>query len=374
VHGEQDLSRYKELFDAAPVAYIFLSDDGAIVDANRAATRLLGVERDVLVLQRFDSFFAPLQQTAFQGLLREAARSPLPVSAEMALASAAAAPHRAVSLHLSVSLPRPQGGYLVMAVDMTERRRIDETLSAAKKMEAIGRLSGRVAHDLDNLLTVILMHASFALETSEGNQTLHQDLLELAAAARQAEALTRQLTQFCRSRESVKDLCNANEVAQSLSPRLATELGDAIRLELDLAEPLGLVPMAAGQFEQLLTHLLTNAREAMPSGGTVTIRTLGVDADAPCAARYFGRSEAFVLIVVRDTGVGMDAETASRVFEPFFSTKTRSGGRGVGLSAAYGLVHQAGGEILVQSAPGAGATFEVYLPAVAPADIPPQTA
>jgi CheY-like chemotaxis protein/two-component sensor histidine kinase len=231
-------------------------------------------------------------------------------------------------------------------------------------MESVGRLAGGVAHDFNNLLTLILGYGDL-LRRSLASQPEQLKRVELIMqAGHSAAALTRQLLAFSRRQVLVTKVLDLNALVGRLAPMLQRVIGEDIELAIDVAPDLERVRADAAQMEQVLMNLVVNARDAMPGGGGLTISTRN-RAAPPAAAGGAGDGRRQVVLAVRDTGVGMDDEVLSHVFEPFFTTKEEGKGTGLGLATVYGIVHQSGGRIEVESRPGTGTTFSVYLPPVA---------
>jgi two-component system, cell cycle sensor histidine kinase and response regulator CckA len=259
-----------------------------------------------------------------------------------------------------------------MVHDLTERlraedarRELEDQLRAAQKLEAVGQLAGGVAHDFNNLLAVILNYAWLLMEQLPEGDPAREDAREIAQAGESAAALTRQLLAFSRKQVLEPRVLDLNTIVSRLDKMLRRLIGEHLRLALELAPELGRVKADPGQLEQVVMNLVVNARDAMAAGGTLTLATADVDLDAAGAAQIPEATPGpYVLLRVRDTGHGMDAATQQRIFEPFFTTKALGSGTGLGLSTVYGIVRQSGGTIRVQSAPGRGTTFEVYLPRV----------
>ena len=241
---------------------------------------------------------------------------------------------------------------LATARDVTERNLLEEQLRQAQKMESIGRLAGGVAHDFNNLLTAIRGYAELLLLDLEDDAPARESAAEIARAASRAAGLTGQLLAFSRKQVLRPQRLDLNEIVSGMSSMLSRMLGEDVALTTALATDLRPTMADPTQLEQVLLNLAVNARDAMPRGGRLTVRTANVDLDAG----------PHVALVVADTGTGMDAETAERIFEPFYTTKDVGAGTGLGLATVHGIVAQSGGAIDVISEPGIGTTFTVCLP------------
>jgi PAS domain S-box-containing protein len=254
--------------------------------------------------------------------------------------------------------------FVVIAHEGAERRNLQTQLAKAQRLEAVGKLAGGIAHDFNNLLSAITMFAELISADLAAEDPHRQDLEQVQQAVKRGSLLTRQLLAFSRQQVLQPTVLDPNVVITDVAKMLKRLIGEDIELVMRLDPGAGCVRADAGQLEQVLLNLVVNARDAMPSGGSVTIATAATRLDHD-AARQLGLAQSgrFVTIAVADTGAGMTAEVRARVFEPFFSTKGAKG-TGLGLATSYGIVTQSGGHIGVASEPGRGCTFTIYLPAV----------
>jgi PAS domain S-box-containing protein len=259
---------------------------------------------------------------------------------------------------------------VVVFLDITEARRSEQeraTLEAqlqhSQKMESVGRLAGGIAHDFNNMLGVILGHAEMALQYVDPAQPLHEGLEEIQQAARRSADLTRQLLAFARKQPISPARLDLNATVTGMLRLLQRMLGEDVRLVLKPGADLWPIKMDPSQIDQILANLCVNARDAITEVGTLTIETGNVSCDeATCAGRPDARPGEYVRLAVSDDGCGMDEETRARIFEPFFTTKALGKGTGLGLATLYGIVTQNAGFIDVDSEPGSGTTFTIYLP------------
>src|SRR2546422_296489 len=244
-----------------------------------------------------------------------------------------------------------------------ERRRLEEQLLLSQKLEAVGRLAGGVAHDFNNVLTAIIGSTELLLLDTPPGAPNREELDIIRDAGVRAQELIRQLLAFSARQVLNPVVLDLNRLVKNVNKMLRRLIGEDVKLVTALAPDLGAVRADPGQIEHALVNLALNARDAMPQGGQLTITKQNVDiADgSPAVSVPPGRC---VLLQGTDTGVGMDRETQQRVFDPFFTTKPRGKGSGLGLATVHGIVRQSGGDVTVESAPGAGATFRIYLPCV----------
>jgi two-component system cell cycle sensor histidine kinase/response regulator CckA len=267
----------------------------------------------------------------------------------------------------------------VFAEDITERRVLEKQLRMAQKMEAIGRLSGGIAHDFNNLLGVIIGYSQVLKRTLGPSHSSYEHAEEIEKASQRAVSLTRQLLAFSRQQVLEPAILSLNALVTDMEKMLPRLLGEDIKVDLNLDPALGQVKADQSQLEQVLMNLAVNARDAMPDGGKLTVRTTNADLDLAYTRHHPGSKPGrYVMLAVTDNGIGMDPETQAHIFEPFFTTKERDKGTGLGLSTVYGVVKQSGGYIAVDSEKGKGASFSIFLPRVeqtveAPEAVSPKT-
>jgi PAS domain S-box-containing protein len=252
---------------------------------------------------------------------------------------------------------------VVNSRDVTERHMLEEELRQSQKMEAVGRLAGGIAHDFNNLLAVMLGYTTLTQSRAGDAAVVTRNLDHIRTAAERAASLTRQLLTFSRKQVLMPRVLELDAVVRELGTMLERLIGEDVQLVTGIAGARGRIRADRGQMEQVIVNLAVNARDAMPHGGRldITLRDVTVEAAGEAGALRPGR---YARLEVRDNGVGMGAETLERVFEPFFSTKEKGKGTGLGLATVYGIVKQSGGHISVKSAPGQGTTFRIWLPEV----------
>jgi two-component system, cell cycle sensor histidine kinase and response regulator CckA len=247
--------------------------------------------------------------------------------------------------------------------DITQRKRLEAEFLQAQKMESIGRLAGGVAHDFNNLLTVITSYVYLAMDKLPPGDSARGDLQEIQKAAARATDLVRQLLTFARRPTVEPRVLDLNDLIVDIEKTIHGLISEDIELVTLLAPGLGQIKADPGQIEQVLVNLVVNARDAMPNGGKVTIETGHVTFDPTDVLMRIGIiAGRYVLLAISDTGMGMTEEVRQHIFEPFFTTKAPGRGTGLGLSICYGIVTQHGGSIEVNSTPGHGTTFTIYLP------------
>lgn len=256
-------------------------------------------------------------------------------------------------------------GGVALNVEIIERKRLEEQLRLSQRLDAVGRLAGGIAHDFNNLLMVIGSGAQMALMDLPEESRIREDLGDIKRAADRAATLTKQLLAFSRNQVLQPQVLNLNETVRGTEKILRRLIGEDVELVTILDPQLGRVEADPGQIDQVLIKLAVNARDAMPTGGTLVLTTTNATI-TPRQARshpYQVTPGEYVVVTVEDSGHGMRAETLAHIFEPFFSTKKELG-NGLGLATVYGIVKQSGGYVWVESSPGGGTTFHVYLPRV----------
>jgi PAS domain S-box-containing protein len=258
---------------------------------------------------------------------------------------------------------------VIVSRDITERKRAEERLllqeeqlRQAQKMEAIGRLSGGIAHDFNNLLAVMIGYGESIEQSIAPDDPLHKSAEEIRKAGERAAALIHQLLAFSRQQVLQPRILDLNVVVSDMGTMLRRLIGMHIEFSTRLAPQLGPVKADQSQIEQVIVNLVVNARDAMPEGGNLRIETSNLELEGDLGSSLPFQPGLYVLLTVKDTGVGMDANTQRHIFEPFFTTKGTGKGTGLGLATVYGVVKQSGGGVAVDSEPGKGSTFKIYLP------------
>ncbi len=251
---------------------------------------------------------------------------------------------------------------LGVGADISDRKSLEAQFRQSQKMEAVGQLAGGLAHDFNNMLTAILGYSSFVLETMGPQDARRADMEEVIKSGQRAAALTRQLLAFSRKQILQPTSVSLNALVNGIRPMLSRLIGEHVELVSLLAPDACAVRADPGQLEQVIMNLVVNARDAMPTGGRVTVETATVTLDESFKHDVVVQPGPYVMLAVSDSGTGIDEQTKRRLFEPFFTTKEPGKGTGLGLATVYGIVTQSGGYIAVDSEPGHGATFKVYLP------------
>jgi len=358
---------FATLVEHAPVGIYRSSPEGRFLSVNAAVVRMLGYETGAQVLNLDMARDVYADAAERQRLVERDTYSDRQY--DNVEATWKRRDGRLLTVQLSVRAVRNAAGrvdyYETFVRDVTDQRRLQQQVLQSQKMEAVGRLAGGVAHDFNNLLTVITSYSDLLLEDLAPGDAKRDDLEQVRKAADGAAALTRQLLAFSRQQVVEPRVVSLNTVVEGLQKILRRVIGEDIEVTIALAPDLESVRADVGQLEQVLMNLVVNARDAMPTGGRLTVETANVEHDPEYARdREAAAVRRFAMLAVTDTGCGMDEATKARIFEPFFTTKETGKGTGLGLATVYGIVKQAGGFIWVYSEPGQGTSFKIYLPAV----------
>ena len=370
--------RFRSAFEQSMIGMSLTGFDGRLLKVNAALCALIGWTEEELLSINFADITHPDDLPENLVKMRELVAG---LRSQYRMEKRFRRPDGSyVWVDLCVSLvpeSRGRAPYVVAQIsDISARRAAEDALRDREdeirhlqKMEAVGRLAGGVAHDFNNLLTVINVHSAFLMESLDETDPRREDAEAIGNAGIRAAGLTRQLLAFSRKQILKTTVLDLNAIVHESQKMLRRLLGEDIEINTILADDLGRVVADASQVDQVLMNLALNARDAMPDGGQLTIATRSATVtDGDMASSRVIPAGNYAVIEVTDSGTGMDAATQARAFEPFFTTKEQGKGTGLGLATVYGIVTQSAGHVLLKSAPGAGTTFEVYLPVVSTAE------
>jgi PAS domain S-box-containing protein len=356
------------LLESASQAIVSIDRGGRIVLANRRAEEIFGYSGDELLGARIEMLLPESKRPAHSrdrdNFFDRPRTRPMGIGMDL---SGRRKDGSEVPVEVSLSYIEVDEGVFAIAFvsDISQRKRLEEQLLHAQKMEAVGRLAGGVAHDFNNMLTVISGYNRMILDELSTLDPLRGYAEEILKAADRAAALTNQLLAFSRRQIMQPRVINVSAVLIQTQKMLQRLIGEDIELILNLGVNVGNIKADPGHVEQAIVNLAVNARDAMPMGGHLRIETSDVTLDEHYARTHMGvKPGEFTMIAVSDDGHGMDAETRRHIFEPFFTTKEKGKGTGLGLATVYGIVKQTGGDIWVYSEPGQGTTFKLYFPTV----------
>ena len=368
--------RFRALVENSSDALLLLDADGRVKYMTPSSVRHLGWTPEQLIGRSILEFMHPDDGERVGGRIREALDLPgKSLGGEVRFHHADGSWRIMEGVGVNRLADPAVAGIVVNVRDITERRKLEDQLRQAQKMEAVGQLAGGVAHDFNNLLTAILGYCHLMLDEIPEGDPLRLDLLEIQAAGDRAASLTRQLLAFSRRQMLQPQVVDINLLVTQLEKLLRRLISEDVELVTALAPGLRPVTVDPASVEQILVNLAVNARDAMPTGGRLTIETANVDLDEAYAVTHVAMPAGpYVMLAVSDSGQGMDAPTRARIFEPFFTTKEQGKGSGLGLATVYGIVKQSGGYIWVYSEPGHGTSFKVYLPPTAAASVARPTA
>jgi PAS domain S-box-containing protein len=359
--------RYRVIFETAGNANMIAEEDHTISMINTAFERLSGFSKhDVEGKKKWEDFFAAEDYRKIQ---RQQARRPRPIQSDLGEYEASFIDREgnARLVYLAIAEIPGTGRVIISLVDMTEIKKLEAQLLQAQKMEAIGQLAGGVAHDFNNILTAIIGFASLLKMNIKKDQALLTYVDPILTSAEKAAQLTQGLLAFSRKQIIEPKHVDINVIILKLEHLLVRLLGEDVELGISCASGAVTIFADAGQMEQILINLATNARDAMPDGGFLAISTdttTITQEHFTDDAKYEIKPGKYAVITVSDTGAGMSRETIAHIFEPFYTTKEVGKGTGLGLSIVYGVIKQHNGHVTVYSEPGAGTTFKIYFPLV----------
>jgi PAS domain S-box-containing protein len=355
--------QFRTLIEYSSEIIAILDASGTIRYANPAAGRALKCPPEELAGKRIFELIHPKEVRAVTELSRRVLRIPGAVESIQWRARRPDGSWRVLRgvmrnlLHLEAV-----AGVVLIARDITGRKRLEGQLRQAQRMAAMGQLAGGVAHEFSNLLSVILCYTELALEALDAGNPLRLGLEEVLGAGERASALVSQLLSFSSPQPESQQCVDLNQLVGNMIHTLAPILDHRIQVTSALAPGLGQVKVDPAQIDQVLLNLALNSRDAMPFGGQIRIQTENLSCDSQAVPGVAAGD--YVRVTFSDTGQGMDARTKSRIFDPFFTTKRRGKGTGLGLSTVHSIVEQHGGAIAVESEPAKGATFRIYLPRI----------
>ncbi|MCA9411279.1 MAG: PAS domain S-box protein [Candidatus Omnitrophica bacterium] len=369
---------FRTLIENSPDVIAVIEKDGTVVYCSPSAKKVLGVEPDSYLGKMFSERIHPEDQRVVrEGFARVMGELGRMESVEVRNQHADGSWRVIEGVGKSILGPQQEIQLVINFHDVTQRRDLEEQLAQSQKMEAIGQLAGGVAHDFNNILQAILGNVELMLDDVKFESPMHSDLTEIKIAAERATSLTQQLLAFGRRQLIRPTRVDLNEVVSSLMRMMQRLIGENISIEIVPGHNLGMIHADRGQIEQVLTNLCVNARDAMPAGGTISLRTENVRMDEKTASASDGTPIGdCVCLTVRDNGIGMESEVLAQIFEPFFTTKEVGSGTGLGLAVVYGIVRQHGGSIVARSEPGKGSEFTLYFPrfegVARPVEVAPQ--
>lgn len=365
---EAELRKEKRFADTAidilPGIFYFFDQQGHFLRWSQNLEKVTGyTAAEIVRMHPLDFFEEADREIIAEGIQTVFAEGEATAEASFVSKDGQATPYFFTGRHTKLD----DTSYLVgMGIDISERKRLEEQLLQSQKMEGIGRLAGGIAHDFNNLLTAIIGYADLTKDELSESHPAYPYVQNVFKAAERAGTLTSQLLAFARKQIIAPSIISLNELIMDTGAILRRLIGEDVELIVLPQPELWLVKADFNQFSHVLINLAVNARDAMPSGGSLTIETANIILDADYARRHADVLPGeYAMLVVSDTGVGMDVAIQQHIFEPFFTTKGLGKGTGLGLATCYGIVKQSGGHIWIYSEPGQGTAFKIYLPRVA---------
>lgn len=366
-----NIKLYKEVFDNLLEGVQIISNDFSYLYVNKTVCEHARKTQDELIGNKMTDIYPGIENTPMFSCLKKSMseRTPSKMTNEFEYPDGKKG-------WFQLSFEPVNDGILIMSIDITERNNLEQQLFQSQKLEAVGRLAGGVAHDFNNILSVIMGYCDLIFNHIGCDNQLTEKVEQIYKCSERASKLTGQLLAFSRKQVMEPQIINLNQVVINLESMLHRLIGEDIRLSVITTQGLPNIKADPGQLEQVIVNLVVNARDAMPDGGCLTIETSEIELDESYAGKHISSVPGkHVMLAVTDTGSGMDDETKEHIFEPFFTTKEKGKGTGLGLSTVYGIIKQSGGTIWCYSELNKGTSFKIYLPvsAQSPVESAPKT-
>ncbi len=373
--------RFTRFFNSTPMAIAGVDSDGLILRTNAPFLSLFSTEVDRDAIDRhvrLDTVIHERDRDALHLALEKARQQQAEIAPIDTVLPSNEDRHMRVYVNAVADLSDTEGAEeaaIVYVVETTEQKALENQMAQSQKMQAVGQLAGGIAHDFNNVLTAIIMASDLLLTNHRPSDPSFPDIMNIKQNANRAASLVRQLLAFSRKQTLRPQVLNLTDVLADLRMLLARLVGNKVKLDIEHGRDLWPVRADIGQFEQVVVNLAVNARDAMPGGGNLTVRTLNVPADISATYNYRELPTAdYVVVEVSDSGSGIAPEVMKKIFEPFFTTKGVGEGTGLGLSMVYGIIKQTGGHIFCESEVGTGTTFRIFLPRhIVEAAVPAET-